>query len=59
MTMTIKGGKLVIEVDVSAAALQNAPMSSTGKSRIVASTSGFRPVDGHPTLRVGLNVITR
>jgi hypothetical protein len=34
------------EVDVSEAALKNAPMSSTGKSRVVASTSGFKPVAG-------------
>jgi hypothetical protein len=58
MNMQVKGTKLLIEIDVSEAALKNAPLSSTGKSRVVASTSGFKPVAGSP-VRVGLNVITR
>lgn len=42
----IEGDKLIIEVDVSKASLEDAPVSSTGKSRIVASTSGFKKVGG-------------
>jgi hypothetical protein len=56
MTMTIKNGKLIIEIDVSPAALAAALPSSTGKSRVVATTSGFKPVAGS-SVKVGLNVI--
>jgi len=59
MNITVKGEKLIIEVDVSKAALAAAQLSSTGKSRVVATTSGFRPVAGADGLRVGLNVICK
>jgi hypothetical protein len=42
----IAGDKLVITVDVSEATLKAAVPSKTGKSRIVASTSGFTAVGG-------------
>jgi hypothetical protein len=40
----VQGDKLIITVDVSEALLKAAPPSKTGKSRIVASTSGFTAV---------------
>lgn len=57
LKMEVKGNKLVIEVDVSDDALKNAPMSKTGKSRMVATTGGFNAVNDK--VRVSLNVITK
>ena len=37
----IKNGKLVITCDVSKEAVKKAPMSSSGKNKLVASTHGF------------------
>jgi hypothetical protein len=54
MDMQITNGKLVITVDVSDATLKAAPSSASGKSRIVATTSGFTTVG---KVKVGLNVI--
>ena len=54
MDMQIQNGKLVITVDVSPSVLKAAPSSASGKSRIVATTSGFTTVG---SVKVGLNVI--
>jgi len=54
MHMEIKGDKLIITVDVSEKVLKAAPSSASGKSRIVATTSGFTTVG---PVKVGLNVI--
>lgn len=46
----IEGNKLVIVVDLSGESVTNAPPSSTGKTSLVASTSGYvkiGQVDGH------------
>ena len=40
ITTEIKGGKLVITVDVSEAAIKAAPMSASGKNKVVGSTLG-------------------
>jgi hypothetical protein len=56
MNIQVKGTTLVIEVDISDAALKSAPMSSSGKSRVVATTHGFTSIAGK--VRVGVNVIT-
>lgn len=53
-----KGDKLVIIVDVSKDKLANAPLSSTGKSRLVASSGGWQSVDGNG-LAYSLNVNTK
>ncbi len=54
----IKGDKLVITVDVSKKVLDKAQPSSTGKSRLVASTRGMMKLD-HNNLEIGLNVIQK
>lgn len=61
MNIKTSNGKLIIEVDVSPSTLKGAPMSSTGKSRVVASTHGFTGValDSGAQVKVSLNVITR
>lgn len=40
----VTGDTLVIRIDLSAAAMAAAPASSTGKTRLLASTSGTCPV---------------
>lgn len=37
----IKGDKLVLTIDLSPAARDAAPVSKSGKTRLVASTNGF------------------
>jgi hypothetical protein len=53
-----KGNKLVITVDVSPATIKEAPMSSSGKNKLIASTCGMQPVNG-TGIKLGLNVITK
>jgi len=56
--MTLKGDKLVIEVDVSAKAMKTAKPSKSGKTRLVATTEGYQRVDGSDKLKVSLYVTT-
>ena len=61
VNMTVKGSKLVIELDVGREAITNARPSASGKTRIVASTEGNQPVmlpDG-TRLMVGLNAYVK
>lgn len=48
----IKGDKLVLTIDISKATLENAKPSSSGKTKIVASTNGFV---GFGPVKVSLN----
>ena len=50
----IKGTKLIIEVDVSPEAIKNAPMSKSGKNKLIASSRSFLPVGA---FRFQLNVV--
>lgn len=50
--MEVKDGKLVITVDLA----QSFGTSGSGKSTIIASTSGNVSVPGHEGVKVGLNV---
>jgi len=56
MNISIKGDKLIIEVDVSKEALEKASASKSGKTRVVDSTGGFKVVNDK--IKVGVNVIT-
>ena len=52
------GSKITIEIDVSKAAVQNAPYSSTGKTKLLASTGGAYVVPGSvPGLKIALNAM--
>jgi hypothetical protein len=53
--MTVEGNKLLIEVDLT----QEHGPSSSGKTTIIASTSGNAPVPGKETVQVGLNVFKK
>lgn len=57
----VDNGKLVIEIDVSPTALKNAPASSTGKTKLVASTSGSVaiPAPNGAPMSFSLNVMTK
>jgi hypothetical protein len=52
MTMKQEGTKLIITVDLA----KNAGASKTGKSIIVATSSGNIDVPGHAGMKLGLNV---
>lgn len=58
---SITGNELVIVVDLTPATIASAPFSSTGKTRLVASTSGtipLPPVDGKP-VSFSINVMSK
>jgi len=59
----MQGDKLVITIDVTKKIVDKAPMSSSGKNRVLASTRGFLSVNSGPPhlpeVRIGLNVITK
>jgi hypothetical protein len=53
--MTVEGNKLIIEVDLSE---EHGP-SSSGKTTIIATTSGNAPVPDREGVQVGLNVFKK
>ena len=53
--LQVKDGKLVITVDLS----KQFGLSSTGKSRIIASTEGNVSVPGREEIKLGLNLYTK
>lgn len=57
ITYAIKDGKLHLEIDVSDRARKEAPLSGSGKNKLIASSEGNQDVgDG---LKLGLNVFTK
>ncbi len=54
----VKGNKMVITVDISPPMLSKAPMSSSNKNKLVASSGGYLPIDGSD-FKISLNVITK
>jgi hypothetical protein len=60
MEVKINGDKLVITIDVSAEAFKAAPPSTSGKSRVVASTRGFANyATPHGVVGLSLNATTK
>ena len=58
MKITYEDGEVVIRISVDEVSAKAAPVSSSGKSRIIASTSGFVAVEGAPAgVKIGLNLI--
>jgi hypothetical protein len=57
ISATVSGNTLTIVCDISPSALANARLSSTGKSKIVASTGGYQRIS--PTLSLSVNLITK
>lgn len=56
MEIKIENDKLIITVDVSKEAIAAARISSAGKSKLVASTGGFIPINDSGGIKAGLNV---
>ena len=50
---------LTIRIDVSSGMLKKAPPSTTGKTSLVATTSGALPIDGIPGLSLSLNLMAK
>lgn len=60
MEMKIVGDKLVITLDVSKAAMDAALPSTSGKTKVVASTRGFTGLQTpHGVVQVSLNATTK
>jgi hypothetical protein len=61
VTQTVRGNKLVIEIDLSPAALEAAKPSATGKTLLLASTHGSRevPAVSARVITYSLNVMVR
>lgn len=60
MDVKINGDKLVITIDISPEAFKTAPPSTSGKSRVVASTHGFANyVTPNGSLGLSLNATTK
>ena len=57
ITTELKNGKLVITIDVTAASLKAAKPSATGKTLIVASSQGNKPIEigGGKSVTIGVN----
>lgn len=57
MKISYENGEIVIRVPATEAACKSAPVSNSGKTRLLASTGGFVTVSGAPSgVKVGLNV---
>lgn len=58
MNITYKAGEIVITIPCTADTIKKAPQSKTGKSKMLATTSGFSVVDGAPAgVKLSLNLI--
>ena len=55
VSMTLEGKMLVIRFPVDEATLKGAHTSKSGKRRVVASTGGFKSVDGVAGVELSLN----
>ena len=53
--MQFKGTKLVLTIDMD----KSHGPSKSGKTTIIATTSGNQPIDGFPTAFIGVNVYTK
>jgi hypothetical protein len=60
VSASIDGDTLTITIDIGKQAIASAPLSSTGKTVLVASTSGAVPVAcAHAPLSFSLNVMAK
>ncbi len=50
--LTVKGSILTAEVDLS----KQHGTSKSGKSIVIGTTSGNKPIEGHDGMKIGLNV---
>ncbi len=52
VAISVEGNTLILKIDLT----KDFGPSSSGKTRIVATTSGNVTIDGHPDVKCGLNV---
>ena len=55
VTLSVNKNELVIRVDLT----KDLGLSSTGKTRIIATTAGNAEVPGHEHVKLGLNVFKK
>lgn len=56
MQYALDNGVLLLAIPVTKDAIAAAHLSASGKTRILATTSGFVPIPGTSGVKVGLNV---
>jgi len=56
MVTEVVDGHLIIKIDVSERAVKAAPMSSTGKNKLLATSEGHVAIPGTDGLKIGLNL---
>lgn len=60
MKVMYENGDVVVRIPCGPDVIKKAPKSSTGKSKMVASTKGFVPVAGAPDgVKLSLNLIAK
>lgn len=61
VTVTTKGNKMIIEVDVSEAVVAAGTPSSSGRTKVFATTGGNKDIDigGGRSITLGLNAYTK
>jgi hypothetical protein len=59
MQVSREGNTLVIKVDIAPETIAKARMSSTGKSKLVASSHGFQRVNCADNMAISLNLSAR
>ena len=58
MKVTYEKGEVVIRIPCTDKELAAAPLSKSGKTKMVATTSGFAAVDGAPSgVKLSLNLV--
>lgn len=58
MKIKFERGEIVIRIPVTEKTIAEAPLSKSGKAKLVASSGGFQAVDGAPEgVRVNLTVV--
>lgn len=57
MKVTYENGEIVIRIPCNAKTIKDAPASKSGKTKMLATTGGFTPVEGAPTgVKLSLNL---
>ena len=60
VSTVVNGNKLVITIDISKETIKQAPPSSTGRTKLVASTAGAMPIaNTGASLSLALNLMAK
>ncbi len=59
MDIKVKDGSIIITIPFKEADIKAAPITESGKSKMLASTKGYMQVEGAPAgVKLGLNLIS-